>query len=135
MKNSDLANLHRARSRWHWAVNQAAELAQDYRDKLADLEISIQATVPDLKLPPRFHRSNPYFARGELRRPAIDVLREAQRRLAIREMALAALRAKGVRFPDPRTVRITRTRLCDTFAKLEARAWPGSRGWGKRRGE
>jgi hypothetical protein len=41
--------------------------------------------------------------------------------MAIREMALAALKAKGVRFPDRQTVRITRTRLRDAFAKLEAR--------------
>jgi hypothetical protein len=34
---------------------------------------------------------------------------------------LAALKARGVRFLDRRTMRITRTRLRDTFAKLEAR--------------
>jgi hypothetical protein len=34
---------------------------------------------------------------------------------------LAALKARGVRFLDRRTMWITRTRLRDTFAKLEAR--------------
>ena len=36
-------------------------------------------------------------------------------------MAVAVLKAKGVRFPERRIMRIIRTRLRDTFAKLEAR--------------
>jgi hypothetical protein len=120
-KDSDLTKLRRARTRCHKALKQAEELAEGYRAKLASLEARIQAIAPDLKLPPRFHRPNPYFAQRELRRLAIDMLREAGRPLAIKEMALAALKAKGVRFPDRRTMRITRTRLRDTFTKLEAR--------------
>ena len=120
-KDSDLTKLRRARTRCHKALKQAEELAEGYRAKLADLEARIQAIAPDLKLPARFHRPNPYFVRGELRRLAIDMLREAGKPLAIRGMALAALKAKGVRYPDRRTMRITRMRLRDTFAKLEAR--------------
>jgi hypothetical protein len=52
---------------------------------------------------------------------AIDMLREAGRPLAIKEMALAALKAKGVRLPDRRTTKQTRVRLRDVFVKLEAR--------------
>jgi hypothetical protein len=52
---------------------------------------------------------------------AIDMLREAWRPLTIKEMALAALKGKGVRFADWRTMRITRTLLHDAFANLEAR--------------
>ena len=59
------------------------------------------------------------------------MLREAGRPLAIKEMALAALKAKGVRYPDRRTMRITRTRLRDTFAKLEARGMAQTVGTGK----
>jgi len=121
MGDSELTKLRRARTRCHKALKQSEELAEGYRAKLADLEAHIQAIAPDLKLPARFHRPNPYFVRGELRRLAIDMLREAGKPLAIKEMALAALKAKGVRFPDRRTMRITRTRLRDTFAKLEAR--------------
>jgi hypothetical protein len=51
------------------------------------------------------------------------VLREAGRPLAIRDMALGALKAKGVRFPDRRTMKTTRTKLRETFAKLQARVW------------
>jgi hypothetical protein len=46
-------------------------------------------------------------------------------------MPLAALKAKGVRFPDRRTMRITRTRLRDTFARLEARGMARTVGAGK----
>jgi hypothetical protein len=131
MKDSDLTKLRRARTRCHKALKQAEEHAEGYRAKLADLEARIQAIAPGLKLPPRFHRPNPYFARGELRRLAIDMLREAGKPLAIKEMALAALKAKGVRFPDRRTMRITRTRLRDTFARLEARGMARTVGTGR----
>lgn len=109
--DSDLTKLRRARTRCHLALKQAERLAEGCRTNLADLEARIQAIAPDLKLPPRFHKPNPYSARGELRRLAIDMLREAGHPLAIREMAIGALRAKGVKFPDRRTVKITRTRL------------------------
>ena len=58
-------------------------------------------------------------------RLAIDMLREAGEPPAIRDMALGALRAKGVRFPDRRTMTTTRTKLRETFARLPARgvAW------------
>jgi hypothetical protein len=41
------------------------------------------------------------------------------------------LNAKGVRFLDRRTMRITRTRLRDTFAKPEARGMTRTVGTGK----
>src|SRR5271166_2811634 len=115
-----LTKLRRARTRCRKALKQAEQLAQGYRDKLADLKARIQAVAPDLKLPPRFHRPNPYFAHGELRRLAIDMLRETGRPLAIQELALAALKDKGVRFPHRRTMRITQTLPHNAFAKLQA---------------
>jgi hypothetical protein len=130
VKDSDLTKLRRARTRCHKALKQAEELAEGYRAKLADLEARIQAIAPDLKLPARFHRPNPYFVRGELRGLAIDMLREAGKPLAVREMAMAALKAKGVRFPDRRTMRITRTLLRDTFARLQARGMARTVGTG-----
>ena len=96
-------------------------MAEGYRTKLADFEARNQAIAPDLKPPPRFHRPKPYFIRGDLRRLAIDMLREAERQPAIKYMAVAVLKAKGVRFPKRRTMRIIQTRLRDTFAKPEAR--------------
>jgi len=67
----------------------------------------------------------------ELRRLAIDMLREAGHKLAIGEMALAAWKAKGVRFPDRRTMRITPTGLRDSFARLKARGMGQTVGTGK----
>jgi hypothetical protein len=130
--DSDLTKLRRARSRCHFALKQAEALAQTYRDKLADLEARIQAIAPDLQLPVRFRRPNPHFARGELTRLALDMLREAGRPMSIGEMAIAALAAKGVRFPDRRIRRITRTRLRGALNRFEARGLVRSVGTGNR---
>jgi hypothetical protein len=98
---------------------------------VADLEARIQAIAPDLQLQPRLRKPNPIFARGELRRLAIDMLREAGHPLAIRDMALGALRAKGVRFPDRRTMKQTRVLSREVFAKLQARGVAQTVGTGK----
>jgi hypothetical protein len=131
MKDSDLTKLRRARSRAHLALKQAETMAQGYRDKLADLEARIQAIAPDLQLLPRFRKPNPIFKRGELRRLAIDMLREAGRPLAIRDMAVAALRAKGVRFPDRRTMKRTRIRVREIMGGLEKRGLTRTVGTGR----
>jgi hypothetical protein len=121
VKDTDLTKLRRARSRAHFALKQAETLAQTYRDKLAGIEAAIQAIAPDLQLPVRLRKPSPIFARGELRRFALDMLREAGRPLAIREIALAALAAKGVKFPNRRTMKATRVRLREAFGAFEAR--------------
>jgi hypothetical protein len=46
--NTELANLRRARC--HFRLKQAEELAQSYRDKLADLEARIRAIAPELEI-------------------------------------------------------------------------------------
>jgi hypothetical protein len=130
-RDSDLTKLRRARSLAHLALKQAETLAQGHRDKLADLEARIQAIAPDLQLQPRLRKPNPIFVRGELRRLAIDMLREAGKPLAIRDIALGALRAKGVRFPDQRTMKTTRVRSREVFAKLEPRGVARTVGTGK----
>jgi hypothetical protein len=129
--DSDLTKLRRARSRAHFVLEQAEPLAQGYRDKLVDIEARIQAIAPDLQLQPRLRKPNPIFARGELRRLAIDMLREAGKPLAIRDMALGTLKAKGVRFPHRRTMKGTRVRLREVFAKLQARGVARTVGTGK----
>jgi hypothetical protein len=47
--NTELANLRRARSRCHFRLEQAEELAQSYRDK----EARMRAIAPELELPER----------------------------------------------------------------------------------
>ena len=119
--NRELANLRRARSRCHFRLKQAEDLAQSYRDKLADLESRIRAIAPELELPVRFRRPNPVFARTELTRLALAILREAGEPLPIAAVAVRALRAKGVTWPDPVLRRRTRTKLRAAFGKLRAR--------------
>ena len=59
------------------------------------------------------------------------MLREAGHPLSVRDMALGALRAKGVRFPDRRTMKQTRVRLREIFAKLQERGRARTVGTGK----
>jgi hypothetical protein len=62
---------------------------------------------------------------------AIDMLREAGRLLAIKEVALAALNSKGVRFPDRRTTKQIHVRVRNVFAKLQARGVARTAGTGR----
>ena len=112
-------------------LKQAEELAEGYRAKLADLEARIQALVSEMPLQGRFRKPNPIFARHELRRLALDMLREAGHPLAIRDTAIGALRAKGVRFPDRRTMKQTRVRLREIFGKMRERGHAVTVGTGK----
>jgi len=52
---------------------------RNLRVRLGGREARIQAIAPDLQLPARLRKPNPIFARGELRRLTIDMLREAGR--------------------------------------------------------
>ena len=87
-----------------------------YREKLAGIEAEIQAIAPELNLPPRRYKSNPHFARGELPRIAMDILRDALGPIAVRDIAVQALARKGIALPDRRTMRLTRLRLQQTFS-------------------
>jgi hypothetical protein len=131
VKDTDLAKLRRA----HFALKQAETLAQGNRDKPGDLEIRIYTIAPELDLPAQTPAQtrcpNQIFARGELTRFALDMLREAGRPLAVREIALAALAAKGVRFPDRRIMKATRVRLREAFGAFEARRLTRTVGAGK----
>jgi hypothetical protein len=46
---TELANLRRAQSRCHFRLKQAEDLAQGYRDKLADPEARIRVLTPELE--------------------------------------------------------------------------------------
>jgi hypothetical protein len=74
-----LKKLRAKRIRTHRQLDKLEPLIAGYRAKLAEVEAAIQALAPELPLPTR-HRTyqpNPYFARGELPRVALAVLREA----------------------------------------------------------
>jgi len=121
MPESELTKLRRARSRAHFGLKQAEELAAGYRAKLADLEARIQAIAPDLQLPVRFRKPNPWFARGELPRVVMDVLREAGEPLAVGVIAVRALARKGCDLPGPTLRKQVRGKVRECLGKLERR--------------
>ena len=106
----------RARARVHRVLERLEPMVAGYREKLAGIEAEIQAIAPELTLPPRRYKPNPHFARGELPRIAMDILREEQGPIAVREIAIKALARKGITLPDRRTMKLTRLRLQQTFS-------------------
>ena len=71
-----------------------------YRAKLARIEAGIRELAPELPVAGRFRKPNPHFARGELTRLALAVLREAGEPMRNRDIAAECLRRKGcIRLP------------------------------------
>ena len=93
----------RTYARCHLALKKAETFIQTYRDKLAHLEAPSKPSPPHLQLPHQLLKPNPIFARGKLRHLALDRPRDAGKPPAIREMAIGALWAEGVRRPHWRT--------------------------------
>ena len=114
-------------------IQQLEPQLAGYHAKLADLEARIAEIAPELNLPPRRYKANQTFARGELPRLAMDIMRAAGEPLATREIAVRALAAKGITLPDRHTTKLTRLRLqqmfCDWTAKgLMVRVGAGNAG-------
>jgi hypothetical protein len=121
MPDTELANLRRARVRVHAQLNKLEPMVEGYRAKLAVLEARIQAIAPDLFIQPRRYKPNPIFARGELTRFALAVLREAGEPLPIRTIAARVLAMKGVALAEPAVRRRTRAKLRNAFIALDKR--------------
>jgi hypothetical protein len=133
MVDPPLTKLRRARIRIHKQLDKLEPMLAAYHFKLAHIKAQIQALAPELPLPARHrtYRPNPYFARGELPRVAMAVLREAGEPLPIRVIAREALRRKDCHTPDRRVFRQTRVRLQQLFGRLEAKGIAYSVGRGK----
>ena len=101
MSDRTLANLRRARIRCHKSLKQAEAQVDRYKVNLAEIEAAIYEIAPELDLPLRFCKPNPIFARGEMSRLVLDVLREADRPLTMREIAGRMLDRKGVVVLEP----------------------------------
>ncbi len=121
MGDSDLTKLRRARARVTMRIQLLEPQLAGYYAKLAELEAQIHEIAPELTLPPRRYAPNPHFARGELPRLAMDILRRAGEPLATREVAVRALARKGITLPDSRTLKVTRTRLQNVFSAWQKR--------------
>jgi hypothetical protein len=118
---TELAKLRRTRSGIHQQLNKLEPLLTGYRDKLAEVEAAIHAIDPELALPTRFRKPNPVFARGELTRFALAVLRDAGEPLPIRVIAVRMLALKGIVLPGPTLRREVRKRVRIAFAAMDKR--------------
>ena len=118
---TDLEKLRRTRSQIHRQLDKLEPLLAGYRAKLAEVEAGIRAIAPELDIPKRFREPNPVFARGELPRVAMAVLRGAEGPLPIRVIAVRVLAAKGIALPDPTLRRRTRHRLRIILAAWDRR--------------
>jgi hypothetical protein len=81
---------------------RAGAIVAGHRVERASIEERIRIIAPERELPIRSRKPNPVFARGELTKAALEMLREAGGLLATRDMVCGALAAKGVRLPDRR---------------------------------
>ncbi len=121
MPESELSSLRRKRRRICANLAKLEPLVAGYHARLAEIEARMQELDPRLWLPPRRYKANPVFARQELPRLTMAILRAAKEPLAVRDIARKALAAKGVRFPDKRVWRTTRVRLQQYLGQLDKR--------------
>ena len=121
MPESDLARLRKARRRIHRQLDKLEPMLAGYKVKLAAINAAIHVLDPELWLPPRRYQPNPIFARNELPRLALAIMREAGEPLGVAVITRRALAAKGVRFPDRRTVKVTKNRLHNALIALDKR--------------
>lgn len=138
MPEKEITKLRRKRIRIHRALDRLEPLVAGYRAKLARIEARIQEIAPELPLSGRRRTPNPHFARGELTRLALTVMREAGGPMKVREIAAEALRRKslcapsqGLYPPSRALLRRTVHRLHGTFSVLGERGLVGKVGKGK----
>lgn len=121
MPESEITKLRRARLRVHRQLAKLEPLVADYNAKLADLEARIQELAPEMRLSPRFHKPDPIFARGEMRRVVLGILREAGEPLSIAVIAVRALAQKGHTLPGPTLRKRTRHKIRNALIGLDKR--------------
>ena len=120
MPDTELQSLRRKRRRICAKLAKLEPLVADYHAKLATVEAAILAIDPQLWLPPRRYKPNPVFARGELPRLAMAIMRAEGRPLPVAVIARRCLAAKGEAMPVPRLVKVTKNRLHNLLL-----AWDG----------
>jgi hypothetical protein len=103
----------------HKQLGRYEPLVERLRASLDETNARIQAECPDLNLPPRFHKPNPHFARGELPRIVREIMWQVGGPIAIRTIALAALARKGVTLPSPAIMRYTRNKVRGIVGRWE----------------
>lgn len=118
---AELGRLRRQRRRIHAQLAKLEPLIEGYRAKLARVEARILELDPQLWLPPRRYQPNPIFARTELPRLALEIMRAEGAPLPVSVIVRRALATKGVECPDQRTVKLTKNRLHNALLALDRR--------------
>lgn len=121
MSNQYLARLRLARVRTNQNIARLTAALANQRERLAGIEAAIHDLEPELRLPAPTRKPNPVFARGELPRLALSILREAGEPLPVSVIAVRALAAKGIDLPSPRIRRMAKSRLRAIFGALGKR--------------
>jgi hypothetical protein len=102
-------------------------VVEDYAFRLAQIEGRIQELSPELNLPQRFYKPNPHFARNELPRLAIAILREANKPLATGDRQTRP-GSEGCCLPRP--MRVQGDADAPSTVPLETgRTWDHAEGW------
>jgi hypothetical protein len=121
MPETEITKLRRARIRCHKSLKQAEAQVERLRAHLSEIEAAIYAIAPEIDLPLRFRKPNPIFARGEMSRYVLDVLREAEKPLLMREIATRMLERKGVVVLEPGLREYICNRLSSQLSVLHKR--------------
>jgi hypothetical protein len=121
MPRTPLNRLRRQRAGIVAQLRKLEPLVADYQAKLARVEARMQELDPQLWMPPRHYRPNPVFARGELPRIALAIMRQANGPLPTLTIAMMALARKGVTQPGPGLRKLIRIRLTQMMGKWEKR--------------
>jgi hypothetical protein len=121
MPLSEIARLRRQRQTMKRRIARYETSLVEYGKRLEAMETSLQALDPQLDLTPPVRNANPYFVRNELKRLAMDVLREADGPIGVSELVRLVLAAKGHAMP-PRALRaFVRHRLTAVLSGLRKR--------------
>jgi len=91
------------------------------RSRREAIEAAIHDLEPELWIPPPTRRPNPVFKRGEIRRLALEVMREAGEPLAISALAVRVLASKGIELPSPAIRKMAKSRLRAALLALSKR--------------
>ncbi len=118
----ELLRLRAKRRHIHRQLDRYQPLVARLVASLAETEAAIHVVEPQLFLHPRRFKPNPYgFVRGEVPRLALAMLRNAGRPLAVADIAVRLLAAKGITHPDWRATKRTREQVQQSFARLRRR--------------
>lgn len=121
MPEKETSRLRRQRRRVVAQLRKLEPLVADYQAKLDRIDTRLRELDPELFIAPRHYKPNPVFARQELPRLAMAIMREAGEPLPVGVIAVRALARKGVTAPGPGLRKLIRVRLQQYLGVQEKR--------------